>query len=155
MRITQSILTSMLLLGSCNAASAQQLIDGASVDAIVQVARAFGSATVESQSNGAPKIAGRMDGIGYTIFFVNCTSPRQCSDLNFYAGFLEAKLTPDQLNSWNATKRFGRAYADPDGDAVVEMDVNLEGGVSRNNITSVFGIWRLMLDQFTSYIGFT
>ena len=60
----------------------------------------------------------------------------------------------DKINEWNRSKRFSRAYLDADGDAVVEMDLNLRGGVTRDNIEANFSNWRLILDQFTAHIGF-
>ena len=38
--------------------------------------------------------------------------------------------TMDKVNDWNATKLFGRSYLDRDGDPVLEMDVDLDGGVT-------------------------
>lgn len=36
----------------------------------------------------------------------------------------------DKVNQWNKEKRFSRAYLDGDGDANVEWDIDLEGGVT-------------------------
>jgi hypothetical protein len=36
----------------------------------------------------------------------------------------------DRVNQWNKEKRFSRAYLDGDGDANVEWDIDLEGGVT-------------------------
>lgn len=42
----------------------------------------------------------------------------------------ESSATVDDMNRWNAEKLFARAYIDSDGDPVLEMDVDLEGGVT-------------------------
>lgn len=124
------------------------------VDALMQAARNYGSATYETQANGNPAIAGRINGIPYYVSFMNCETSSACEDVNFFAGFLDTRPSLDQINSWNQTKRFGRAYIDPDGDAVIEMDVSLTGGVTGANLNAHLANWRLLIIQFTRYIGF-
>jgi len=143
-----------VLLTSSGAAAAETgaLVDGSDIEAIVDIARNYGSATIETQVSGNPKISARIGGIGYAIYFQNCTTPRSCSDINFYAGFLDSKPSEKRINAWNAGKRFGRAYIDPDGDAALEMDINLQNGISLANLSTSFAIWRLMLLQFTDYL---
>lgn len=36
----------------------------------------------------------------------------------------------EHINEWNREARFSRAYVDQDGDAVLEFDLDLEGGVT-------------------------
>ena len=40
----------------------------------------------------------------------------------------------ETINAWNRDTRFGKAFLDEDLDAVIEFDVNLEHGVSRDNL---------------------
>jgi hypothetical protein len=40
------------------------------------------------------------------------------------------RATLRDINEWNSRKLFSRAYLDEDGDPVVEMDVDLAGGVT-------------------------
>jgi hypothetical protein len=150
-----ALMSSLLAASMSDGAAAAEtgvLIDGSDAESILEIARNYGSATVESQASGNPKISARIGGISYAIYFQNCTTPRDCKDLNFYAGFLDGKLTEAHVNAWNAGKRFGRAYIDPDGDAALEMDINLDGGTSPTNLSTGFAIWRLMLIQFTDYL---
>jgi len=91
--------------------------------------------------------------VPYQVFFLNCGSGA-CEDLNFYAGFAGLKPTMDSLNAWNRDKRFGRAYLDSDLDAVIEYDINLEYGVSRDNLNAAFGVWSLVLGEFAGYVGY-
>lgn len=133
---------------------AQDLVDGNSVDEILNLARGYGSASLETQSNGDPKITGKIEGVQYAVYFMNCTDNKACEDLNFYAGFLDNKPSLDTINAWNRDKRFGKAYLDSDEDAVIEFDVNLEHGISRDNMDAAFEVWSLILKQYTDYIGF-
>lgn len=152
--LKQFALAGALFAASAYTAQAQSIVDGNMVDEILNIARGYGSATLETQSNGDPKISGRVEGVTYQVFFMNCTDNASCEDLNFYAGFLDNKQTLDVINAWNRDKRFGKAYLDSDLDAVVEFDVNLEHGVTRENLDAAFGLWTLILDQYTTYIGY-
>jgi hypothetical protein len=130
-----------------------QSIDGGAVDEILALARGYGDATVETQPDGHPRIAGMANGVPYQVFFLNCDSG-PCEDLDFYAGFAGIKPTLDAMNAWNRDKRFGRAYLDSDLDAVIEYDINLEYGVSRDNLNAAFGVWSLVLREFAEYVGY-
>ncbi len=140
------------LLGSSTGVWAQGLLDGSRVEDILNLALARGPATLESQANGAPRIAGSIDGVPYQLFFLNCTE--SCEDLNFYAGFRDIKPTMDAVNAWNRDKRFGNAYLDADLDAVIEFDVNVEYGVSPDNLGAAFALWTLLLGEFAEYVGY-
>ncbi len=156
MRVAALFLGAVLPMGLLSQAMGQSdaLIDGADVEEIVNVARGYGSATLETRDDGNPKIAARIDGISYQIYFLNCDEAHVCEDINFYAGFLDNKPSLEHINAWNRDKRFGKAYLDDDLDAVVEMDVNMERGISRANLDATFGVWKLILEQYTDYIDF-
>ena len=144
-----------LVLGGVSGAMAQELVDGSNVDEVANIARGFGSVTMDKSTNGDPMIEGKIEGVSYYLFFRNCADDNtQCEDLNFYAGFLDNKQTMEAINAWNRDKRFGKAYLDSDLDAVIEYDVNLEHGISRENLDSTFQVWSLILKQYADYIGF-
>src|SRR5690606_23996238 len=115
----QLVLGAAFVASSAFAAHAQAIVDGSNPEEIVNAARGYGSATLEAQSNGDPMITGRVEGVLYQVFFMNCTDNANCEDLNFYAGFLDNKPTLEVINAWNRDKRFGKAYLDSDLDAVV------------------------------------
>lgn len=154
MRLAFSVVLLGAMLGSSSGVVAQGLLDGSRVDDILNLAIARGPATLESQANGAPRISGSIDGVPYQLFFLNCTDDGACEDLNFYAGFRDIKPTLDALNAWNRDKRFGNAYLDADLDAVIEYDVNVEYGVSPDNLDAAFGLWKLLLGEFAGYVGY-
>lgn len=153
--ISRTVLVGVMLALGSGAATAQSMVDGTSIDEIANIARGYGSVSVETASSGNPMISGKIDGVSYYVFFRNCSEAHtDCEDLNFYAGFLDNKQSLDAINAWNRDKRFGRAYLDRDLDAVIEYDVNLEYGISRQNLDSSFGVWSLLLRQFSDHIGF-
>lgn len=154
MNIKALVLGGALLAASAFPALAQTLVDGSAADELLNLARGYGSASLEKQSNGDPKITGKIEGVQYAVYFMNCTDNKACEDLNFYAGFLDNKPSLETINAWNRDKRFGKAYLDSDDDAVIEFDINLEHGVTRDNMDAGFQIWSLILKQYTDYIGF-
>ncbi len=154
MRLGTLALGGAMAIGMALSAQAQSLVDGGQIDEILNIARGYGAASLETQSNGDPKIAGKIEGVTYQVFFMNCTDNKDCEDLNFYAGFLDNKQTLEAMNDWNRDKRFGKAYLDGDLDAVIEFDVNLVHGVTRKNLDAAFELWTLVLNQYATYIGF-
>ena len=151
----RAILAALLVVGGASSALAQDLVDGTDVDEVANIARGFGSVALDKASTGDPMIKGRIEGVSYYLFFRNCAEDHtQCEDLNFYAGFGDNKQTMEAINAWNRDKRFGKAYLDSDLDAVIEYDVNLEHGVTRENLDSTFQVWSLILKQYADYIGF-
>jgi hypothetical protein len=150
-------LTTAALLAACWALPAEAddaTVDAGQVQAILDIALGYGSASLETQSNGDPRISGHIGALPYHIFFLNCAAGAACEDLNFYAGFADTKPTLDAINAWNRDKRFGNAYLDSELDAVIEYDVNLDHGVTRDNLDADFSIWSLLLGQFASYVGY-
>lgn len=128
---------------------ANDLIDATDPARILNIARGFGSADLEKDSQGDPKITGRIEGTRYTIFFYGCTNNRDCDDIQFYAAWNgNNKFTQAQMNEWNRTKRYGKAYLDRDNDPVLEMVVNIDYGVSRRNLEDSFNWWKVALRGF-------
>lgn len=135
-------------------AQAQTMLTGADTAEILNAARGYGSATLSTQSNGDPQINGKIEGISYQVYFRNCTNNTDCEDLNFYVGFLDLKPTLAVINDWNFNKRFSRAYLDQDKDACVEMDVDLVAGVTAEYLDAQFGIWNMIVTQFSEHVGY-
>ena len=84
---------------------------------------------------------------------MNCTDNTNCEDLNFYAGFLDNKPTSRRSTPGTATSASARPTSTATSTRSIEWDVNLEHGVTRENMDAAFSLWWLMLDQYTTYIG--
>jgi len=150
----RSISIAAVLLALAAPVVGQELVDGSSTAEIETIAKGYGSATLEEQPGGDPRIAGSINGIPYYVFFMNCADATPCEDLNFYAAFGGVKPPLDVINEWNRDRRFGNAYLDADLDAAIEFDVNLEHGVSRDNLDAAFSIWAVVLEQYTAHVGY-
>ena len=73
------------------------------------------------------------------------------TDAQLYIGFGDTQVNAKQMNQWNADHRFGRAYADDDGNPVLESDLDFAGGVTDDIIKA----WiKLYAAQVKSYIKF-
>lgn len=73
------------------------------------------------------------------------------TDAQLYIGFGDVTVKPSQMNTWNSDHRFGRAYADDDGNPVLESDLDFAGGVSDKTIET----WiKLFSAQVKSYVKF-
>jgi hypothetical protein len=57
----------------------------------------------------------------------------------------------DKVNAWNKEKRFSRAYLDTDGDANVEWDIDLEGGVTLSAVREGVRTFQAVVSVFKGY----
>jgi len=137
---------------------AQTMINGQDLSLIVDLAKGYGSAELSKQKNGNPLINGRVNGIKYGIYFYSCKENKDCTAMQFYAGWKVGDVTRSEklakINEWNRTKRFGRAYLDRVGDIAVEMDMNMAYGVTRANMDDNFDYWRLISKQAQDFFKF-
>lgn len=77
------------------------------------------------------------------------------TDLVLYAGFqASAPPTLEQINAWNASQRWGRAYLDAAGDPVLESDIDLSGGVLPAHVLDRIEHFGATVDGFAEAIGF-
>ena len=142
-----------LTLGSASTfARDDYLIDGSSPRDVLEVARGFGSASLESDAIGEPMIQGRMSGIPYQVYFHRCDDAGEnCSVIRFYNYWTEF-VSMESINEWNAEKLFSKAYIDEDGDAVLEMTANLYGGVTQINLDDSFDWWKIIIEEFEAEV---
>ncbi|TBW37052.1 YbjN domain-containing protein [Siculibacillus lacustris] len=129
-------------------------LTGADAEAIAAIARAYGEATVSKDKNGDPTIKVRSKGAGWTMSFYGCEKGTDCLSIELYHGFeTDAKPSPERINEWNRTKRWGKAYLDKDGDPNLNFDINLRGGVMRANLDSDIARWVDMIGDFKAFVA--
>ena len=123
---------------------------------IVAALQAAGyAAQLDQPADGDPKIRSKSSGSSFTIFFYNCEKHRNCTTIQFYAGY-DTKTAPtlEVINSWNREKRFARAYLDKSSDPVIEMDLDLDsGGMTRALFTDNLDTWTSLMAAFEKHIG--
>lgn len=156
MDIKALTLGAALALGTPLAVQAQTIVDATDPQVLLDIAKGYGTASLGTdEETGNPMIEVVTTNLTYYVKIRNCNAQNeQCEDLNFYAGFANNKPTLDAINAWNKDWRFGRAYLDADLDAVIEYDVDLEYGVTRENLAAQFALWGGLLEGYTDYIGY-
>lgn len=147
-----ALLAGAFVLAGGMFAQAQELVL-ANPEAIRDIARGYGSASLDTSDQGAPMITGRADGRAYAIFFDNCPDGTGCLDMRLFAVFPGNKATLEVLNDWNREKRWGKAYADGDLDAAIELDVNMSSGVPYGTVDQTIAIWVETVKNFATFIG--
>lgn len=133
-------------------AEAQQLVDANATDVILSVARLYGDANMDTDSLGDPMLVGSINGVNYVAYFYGCTKGRDCSSIQLRATWSIDFVSLEHINEWNRTTRFGKAYVEEDGDAALEMEVNLDFGVTRDNLEDTFDWWRIGLEEYVEHL---
>jgi hypothetical protein len=135
-------------------AGAEETIDATDPARILAVAQDYGEAALTTDNLGDPLIEGRIGEKDYNLFFYGCDEGRECKSLTFAATWESDDLTDEKMTGWNREKRFGKAYLDQDGNATVEISVNLHGGVTHANFDDTIDWWRLVRAEFADYFDF-
>jgi hypothetical protein len=122
---------------------------------IVEVFQELGEVNLGRDSAGDPKLSGVVDGVKYQGIMYKCTDGRDCKVVLLRASWsiTEDKPSLSFVNKWNAEKLFGRAFIDKDGDPGVDLAVNLEDGVTLENLKSTARLWRIVLKQYSAALA--
>jgi hypothetical protein len=79
---------------------------------------------------------------------------RNCESIQFSAGWdLDEGVSLKTLNTWNRKKRFGKGYADKEGDPFLEMNINMDGGLPLATFLDTLSWWATGVDKFTKHVG--
>jgi len=97
---------------------------------------------------GDPQIRGRISRTDYQVQFYECENGQFCNSIQFAVQAPKpAGLTADQINAFNVRWRYVRLVtADPN--IRLLMDVNLDAGVTGDNLEDTLDIWRQLLEIF-------
>ena len=131
--------------------AAGELVDGSDPAVLLDLAKGYGSAELDVDPDGDPRITGRIEGSKYLVHFYGCDDGKNCKTIVFRAAWTsDGEYTLEQMNAWNQDHLFGSAYLDSDGDPTLDMSANLNYGVSRDNLDDTFDWWKVALGQFAS-----
>ncbi len=100
---------------------------------------------VSVQKEGVLKA--QMNGIT-VLFFIAENS----ESIQAYAGFKGGDSSLRNMNEWNKNKRFSRAYKDDEGDPVIELDLDFEGGITEGRVTNFLATVALSVKVFRDHI---
>jgi Putative bacterial sensory transduction regulator len=101
---------------------------------------------IEGQVNERGNVIAQSNG-SKIVFFISGQT------LQAYFGLTGTSANVTTINDWNKSKRFGRAYIDADGDPCVELDYDLEGGVTDDNIKVWFDTVTAIVRSFRTHVS--
>lgn len=94
------------------------------------------------------------DGRTFNLFLMNCDkaiAELNCDSVQYFGWVTKGDkpFSMTAINAFNAKYRYAKAYIDQDGDAVIEMDLNLdEGGMAKAQFVDNFNIWTSLYSDF-------
>ena len=152
-RILFTIFISLgLLVGfssSVYAAEAPEIVSAADPAGILKVAKRMGPAELSTDSDGDPKITGKMEGKSYTIYFYGCTDNKDCSTIQFSRYWEGYDVSAEAVQKWSWERgAMAKAGLDEDNDPRLRMRLNLDKGVTAGNLANSFLWWVVLTESF-------
>ena len=123
--------------------SAQQMREKITAEQLTGLLRDKG---LEGTVNEKGNVIVQNNGSKIVFFISNQT-------MQAYFGLRGTSATITTVNEWNKSKRFGRAYIDSDGDPVVELDYDLEGGVTDDSVKVWFDTVTAIVKSFRTFVS--
>ena len=101
-----------------------------------------------ADTKGDPVITGRISRTDYVIQFYECEAGAFCNSVQFLAQSPRpAAVTAETANTFNARWRYVRLTLDQT-QLKLQMDVNLDAGVTADNFEDTLDIWRQLVEIF-------
>lgn len=105
-------------------------------------------ANLGGDDEGNPQISGRLSRTDYVINFYECENGVFCNSIQFLAHTPAPETaTLESANTFNVAWRYARASL-VNGEVRLQMDVNLDAGVTADNFRDTLDIWRQLLAIF-------
>jgi hypothetical protein len=115
---------------------------------LVAIMAASGSTgSVESTEDGVPRILWDMGGATGMISFYDDNGSVL---FTFPAAGTGADM--ETINAWNRDRRFSRGFMDTDGSAVLELDLDFTGGISRERVADWLRVCVASVYQWTQEV---
>lgn len=105
-------------------------------------------AQLTKDAEGNPQINGRLSRSDYVINFYECESGLFCNSIQFLTTAPATETTTlEAANAFNVAWRYARASL-VNNQVRLQMDVNLDAGVTADNLRDTLDIWRQLLSIF-------
>ena len=141
-------LVCVLLLGailvSTSASAETALAERFSDQQLVNILKAEGYSSVEVLDPG--EILIKINGRPYMLFV------EKDGDLRAYYGISGVKVSCEDVNTWNRTRRLSRAFLDDENDPVLESDLLANGGLSPKHVTEFLKVFTDSANAFHNFI---
>lgn len=125
------------------------IFDASEPAAIVKFMEGAGyRASLAADAHGDPMIRGRLSRTDYLVEFYECKNGAFCNSMQLRAeARAAAPVTLDDINAFNLRWRYVRAALTDTG-VRIQMDINLDSGVTADNLQDTLDIWRQLLETF-------
>lgn len=149
------VLGTVVLLALTDVVQAQTVHAGDPQSIVAALQSAGYKAELTKDDSGDPLVSSASSGTEFSVYFFGCEKGRDCTSVQFYAGYKTDKPLPFELiNEWNASKRFAKVYISKTGGGRIELDVNLDpGGISRALFVDTLDVWVRAMAAFETHIG--
>src|SRR5262245_52558785 len=128
----------------------EQLITLADPNIVLDIAKGYGSANLDKDSDGNPMVSGRLQSVKYSIYFYGCEKGENCRSIQFSTGYTDA-FTADKANEWNTKYRWVKAYESEGSN--FRMDFDFKGGVTRGNLDAQFETWDSLITTIKEFVA--
>ena len=140
--LTVLIVALSVSLPSAHAGQDQQVIAKASIKQVKAIAKGEGYAvSIDEDGDLLWKIE------GYRTYILVSDDGEY---IQFQSSFEDTDTSLEKINAWNQSKRYSRTYLDSEGDPVLELDLDLEGGVTHARVISFLQTCNV---SFRSWLG--
>ncbi len=131
-----------------------RLLTAGEIETILARAKSLGAAERQPDDVFGAWILAEVDGLVYSISFLNCEEGvESCTTLQFRAIWnSEGAHTTEMMNAWNRDWRFAKAFINASGNATLEYDVSLAGGVTLANFSETLAWWVDLLAAFSETV---
>lgn len=107
-------------------------------------------ARVKEDSDGDPQIVTKMSGWTVIIYFYGCVDNKDCQSIQFRAGFdRTSPMKLEDVNEWNAGRRFGTVSLDEEGDPYLSWDIILNEAIPQTVFAKIIDIYDETVGDFS------
>lgn len=155
----QAIFAALALLTCglcCGPAAAKDLpAGGLTIEELSNWAHGIGlTPQIQTGANGAQTLLIVTDKSRWHIAMDDCKKNGRCGSLIFSIGLsTKGAFSAAQINAWNRSNRWARAYLDEENDPWLDYDVDLSPGGTYEGLNDQFTIWRDSLTNFRKFLA--
>jgi hypothetical protein len=90
----------------------------------------------------------------FYVYFYECNQTRTCQNIQFRTGYsARGRVDLAKVNDWSTRWRFGRLYLDPEGDVILDMDIEARQGLSEADLAAHLSRWLEVMREAEAFIG--
>jgi len=123
---------------------AESLTESYTDNKLIKILKSEGYSAVTLKRPGVIII--KIDGRAYILINKND------GDIQLSYGVSGVKVSYEDMNEWNRTKRLSRAYLDSDSDPRLESDLLANAGLTKRHVTDFFKVFVGSVERFRVFI---